>query len=673
MFRSTPTLLALLWLALATAACGTGAVGRAVAGKAPSAADALDEPALDPATIDCSSLGRARPLVVDWGSQDRLDLELTMRDRVAVVHYGCDGLRLLPSCTLAGSYRFAGVSRKEEMVQLTSADELAANLPFSAVKLQAEMKRGSAIDLALVMVGKHVTSVREGPRVLLEGECEGATHFVHSAYVGAFAMDRGTKGKARSLVDVFGRGGEASSSYQARRASKDGEVDACRGSKSADPRPPEQCASTLRIELYPLIDGGKPAGKKSEAKEDLDEPACPEGMVEHDGICTRPKEPEDRSCPKSNVKACRMRCDEGDAESCYRLAKLHFYGTGLERSFTKPIPLVLEACEGGVLPACTAFYDVSVYCENDAKRNQRDASHCMVGRRIPIVESACEKGAGKSCLLLANLASGSDDARWRRYMRRACDLGNGGACSRFAEAQLEGHHDVPTDVPAALETLERGCQGGEFMSCVTLFKVYDEGKHGVASDPERATTYEAQLCAQENAIGACMIVAKRYRDAPPGISRDRDKAIRFFRHACSLKLNPLAGEGCYALAEMLRFSGGRLSEKEKKEAVESYFEACRLSGEGCDFAITLTKQRAFRHDKQACVDGKADACERLGVTLADEGCRHEKPRQCKQLGAHAPSRLRGHCITSGKVDSVACEAWRKQGGEVPAFPASPSR
>lgn len=141
--------------------CGTGSVGDALRTEAPTAGEALGESSDG---IDCNDVGNTRPLIVDWTSQSRLDLELAMKEGVAVVHYGCDGFRVLPRCSMPGAYAFVGVSRKEDVIQLTSADELAANLPLSAAKLSAEMSRDSSLDLALVMVGKRTTSVA-GPRV----------------------------------------------------------------------------------------------------------------------------------------------------------------------------------------------------------------------------------------------------------------------------------------------------------------------------------------------------------------------------------------------------------------------------------------------------------------------------------------------------------------------------
>ena len=53
---------------------------------------------------------RGTPLVLDWSTQDRMDLEEAMHDGVAVVEYRCGKLRLIPGCRTTGGYGFLGMS-----------------------------------------------------------------------------------------------------------------------------------------------------------------------------------------------------------------------------------------------------------------------------------------------------------------------------------------------------------------------------------------------------------------------------------------------------------------------------------------------------------------------------------------------------------------------------------
>ena len=130
--------------------CGPGAVGEAARPEAPTGSEALEETA-----AACTGVGDyAEPLIVDWKSKERLDLEVAMKNAVAVVEYDCKTIRVLKDCSLEGSYEYAGVSLKEDVVQLKNADEVRANLPLSGVTLGGELERDSSIDIAMVMVGK---------------------------------------------------------------------------------------------------------------------------------------------------------------------------------------------------------------------------------------------------------------------------------------------------------------------------------------------------------------------------------------------------------------------------------------------------------------------------------------------------------------------------------------
>ncbi len=69
------------------------------------AADALGEDG-KPACRAVAAYGE--PLIVDWKSTDRLDLELAMKEGVAVVAYTCDRFKLLKRCKIEGSYGACG-------------------------------------------------------------------------------------------------------------------------------------------------------------------------------------------------------------------------------------------------------------------------------------------------------------------------------------------------------------------------------------------------------------------------------------------------------------------------------------------------------------------------------------------------------------------------------------
>jgi hypothetical protein len=236
--------------ALLVLSCG-GATGKAIRPVDPSAQNALNEEA----NVKACAPGPGQPLVVDMRSNDRSDFELAMKDGVAVVSYNCKELHLLRGCSLKGSYAFTGVSRKEDMVQLESKDEVAANMPVSGAKLSAGLKSGSTLDLALVTVGKKRATARDVNKGDLEGDCKEATHIVRGAYVGAFAMGTGTLGHAKAVAELFGAGVSAESKSDRQATTRDGDIASCRKATSDASAPPEDCQAILRLDLVPLRDG----------------------------------------------------------------------------------------------------------------------------------------------------------------------------------------------------------------------------------------------------------------------------------------------------------------------------------------------------------------------------------------------------------------------------------
>src|SRR3974390_2661279 len=106
-------------------ACGAGQVAGALRPKEQTAAEALGDDG------QCREVQKeATPLVVDWKPEDRGDLEIAMKQGIAVVSSDCHSIPLLRDCQIPGSYGYVGTSLKESIVRLDSADDLKANLPF---------------------------------------------------------------------------------------------------------------------------------------------------------------------------------------------------------------------------------------------------------------------------------------------------------------------------------------------------------------------------------------------------------------------------------------------------------------------------------------------------------------------------------------------------------------
>lgn len=658
-------------LLLGLLGCGTGSVGEALRTEAPTAGEALGESS---ETVDCKNVGNTRPLIVDWTSQARLDLELAMKDGVAVVHYGCDGFTVLPRCSMPGAYAFVGVSRKEDVIQLTSADELAANLPLSAAKLSAEMSRDSSLDLALVMVGKRTTSVAEVPRLLLNGECDGATHFVRAATIGAFAMDRGSQGQARAVADLFGAGAKASSASSSRRGAKDGELGACRTAKSSDETPPDQCQAAMRLDLAPLVEG-LGAGKKGAQKEAqfAAEEICPPGLVARDGKCARPTSAADESCDPDDVEACRTKCDAGNAESCHFLSGLYLLGRGVNVDEQRFFELSLKACDAGHLKACSSYGFVQFGCQSQqerAKKGGKPPPHAC-GKRDPrqVLSKACDAADGDACSTLAmTLPVGKTRTELRE---RACKLGKGDDCVGVGKTYLEGRSGVEKDPGRAVSFFSIGCDGGSSYSCSTLAQLFREGGDGVARDTKAAAEIDERMCAQ-GGVEACLNAGHAYEKAPPGVSRDLGRAERLYRAACRSGAYPRedVGKACARLGSLIRRKHkGGLPEDAEREMLAAMADGCTLAGIGCPQLRRRLEEKTYAERKAACVKGDAEACTWLQGLVLERGCEQDDERACKQLrieddAAYRRARRR-RCARDKRADSKACVALRELGEPMP--------
>ena len=456
-----------------------------------SANEALGEP-------KCLAVGeRDEPLVVDWKGHDRANLEAAMATGVAVVHYECGALRVLSDCHLDGSYRYLGVSRKEQVVELSDADDIGANLPAFGRTIAASLDRGSTLDLAMVLVGKQRTTVAEVKREMLRGSgdaCQGATHFVRGAFVGAFALGTSTRGKVlASFSDVVGAG--TSSSTLA--GFRDGDPSACRSSSADDTQPPSGCSALVRLELAPI------GGKASE------EPTCPAGTVMRDGACSKADVAKTaaHTCKEDDVEDCSEQCKKGDLRSCHRLAFTHYEGKGGARKDAAAAAAIFKKnCESGYGDSCDAIGVLHVEGDGVAKDPLLAVRYLQRG---------CE-GPDRSVNACVNLALRyqhgqgvvRDQSRAAAIFRKACDGGEARGCMGLGMLYADGA-GVPRDGLRAAALFKQSCDGGFAAGCHNLAAMYANGE-GVAPNPARARQYFQKAC-DDGHEDACESV-KQFRE-----------------------------------------------------------------------------------------------------------------------------------------------------------------
>ena len=279
--------LAFLVCAIALLGCGGGNAASRIA-KAPDYAPAGQAKC----TVHKS---QAAPLVVEWPPAERGRLEAALRAGLVAVHYdGCE-MELRPYCRVRGaSYEYAPVTRKRDEVSIRNEDELYAQLPAGAARLEGKLKSAGELHVDMTLVGRWESRRGAVARAELEGECDSATHVVSAVTVGAFTFSAGASADVGGGATAFGLGGTASSNSKRETLSQDGDPSACGNATGKDTAPPDGCGALLRIEVVPVATRAERASRRGppvEETRDRVEPPPAEVVVPPPRPTERPARP----------------------------------------------------------------------------------------------------------------------------------------------------------------------------------------------------------------------------------------------------------------------------------------------------------------------------------------------------------------------------------------------
>lgn len=527
--RSSIPLL-VLWTATA---CGPSAA-EAVRPKAVSASAALGEPSTSRSCHDVRE--GARPLVVDWKPEQRGDLEVAMSQGIAVMSYDCDKMTLLPDCVAEGSYGFKGVVFKQQLIRLQDEDEIRANLPLSggllAAHLKAELERGTTLDLATALIGNRTGSRTAVGRADLKGMCQGATHFVRGANVGAFVMQSGERAQVATAADLFSASASAGSRSTLLSRVEDGSITACMDTNSDSTSPPRNCGALIRIHLLPIgtdsatlsAAAHEPGGTaNSNAKV---EAACPADLVLRDGKCTKAVATAAHECRPGDAADCQLQCEKGQAASCARFARVLLKDSALPPDPQRIRQLFEAACQADQGDACS---DLGV--------------QWMVGkgtvpdppRALELFERACDLGEANGCFNLGNLyyegqGTGQDHRKAFTLFEQACNAGKPAGCINVGNMYDDGDA-VQVDSAKAFLLFKKACEGDAAIGCANLAYMYTEGK-SVPADQAMALALYEKACKLGNGR-ACEYAGMRYSTGE-GANADLAKARELRKRACEL-------------------------------------------------------------------------------------------------------------------------------------------
>lgn len=557
------------------ASCG-GATGEALRPEERTANDALGVEA-----AECTGTSAfARPLIVDWDPDARVDLEASMKDGIVVVKYDCNEMTILPGCKAKeASYTYAGVSRKEQVVQMKSMDDLQANVPVNSGKLGAELKSGRAIDVAMVMVGKQSTTVADLAADQLEGSCDGATHFVRSASLGAFSMATGSVGKAAAVAEMFGVGVGAKSESERKALNRDGSLESCKTSDPDQEAPPSECRAPIRLQLVPITEVVKVGVAKTEKaaeKKDVasEENPCPPGYKFVDEICTV-EDGKPFLCDPKDEAECKAQCDAGHADSCLNygnIVRRKNGSKGYAKAYGAAMPFFTKACNGESAEGCAAL---SVATDPDEEQPNFAA---LAKTSFGYASRACDLGSAVGCEKAGDMVGDDyykieDLTKAFRFYMRGCNLGRGISCWSAAQARFKGK-GIPKDGMEGVKLLVKACSGGSVDECNDAANVFEEGKYGVPKRPDMALKLNTIACRMDK--GYCIYMANTAHNMG-----QHELAAKMYIKACDEAED---GEGCEKAGDAYREGRGVSADEEAAKAYwakgcKQYEEtACKKAG-----------------------------------------------------------------------------------------------
>jgi hypothetical protein len=570
-----------------------------------SASEMLDELAVQP-NETCKTTP-VSPLIVDLRTPERADLAAAMKDGLAVVAYDCADLRVLPRCRRSGRYEFVGVERSEDVIRLKGENEVRANLFGGQFGVEGQVARRAVFDLALVTVGKQRASVVEVVRDELKGDCEGATHVVRGAYVGAFALSKETSGRVQAVAQVFVASARTSSAEQRLAQHRSGDLQACRASASTDVAPPDACSAMSRLELLPVVAKASEGSRDTERRRALDAAAaaqtCAAGYLWTGDKCA-PRTSDEARATCDGV-TCERRCREGHVPSCLR-ARRYYEGwditpSGEERMSSRSLSAadVTRVLEHG----CRLRHGESCIDRGDYAAGFQDMEHAQFtaenwAKARPWYQQGCEAGATVACLQVATSWQG--DAKATQWRERACKMGSALGCRELARELLKGA-GAEREMPRALALYERGCDSGLEENAHDCHEAARLALTGATPDRGRAARAWSTGCRLGD-DDSCVELSHSL-DKGQGVERDSAKATEVLQSACNALR--YRWSSCFALGERLE----KQSPPDVRGAYEAYARV-NLNGLALERAAMLLEKggSGLVADRAKAKSLRAEAC-----------------------------------------------------------------
>jgi hypothetical protein len=194
-----------------------------------------------------------KPLLVEWPSADRAELEARAAKGPVAVRYTACEMEILRTCQVPGHYAYTGVTRQDDRVKIKTTDELFAKVPIHAASLEAKLQKAGELTVDLSIVGTYALD-RGSVRVEdLQGECARATHVLSGLTVGAFEFSAGASAQLSADAHVVVAEATAKGGAERETLNRGGDRSACGRAGKQDAGPPEGCGALIRVEVLPVL------------------------------------------------------------------------------------------------------------------------------------------------------------------------------------------------------------------------------------------------------------------------------------------------------------------------------------------------------------------------------------------------------------------------------------
>ena len=470
----------------------------------------------------------AAPYTVSMPGGELVNLTTSLLEgKVVVVRYDCDeGLTVLSGCDLPDGSLYAeytpaytGTLLKETR-SFSGKDELQGNFSNVYAKVEASARREINLALDTRIIGSMTTTVSRIYKPALEraGGCEGATHFIKSAQIGAYKLDTSSSQAVQASVESMVASASGGASSDTSRGLAAGSFEGC---ENSDPQVAYELGCSVPVQLQLLPVRPLPPGKTEvPPPQPVNDPAqlapgCAiPGQVFSDGRCVSPEEAaasggyiceapdldnfneacrKDEACRgkiSGQIANCNKQCKLGNRESCRLLSEVYLHRNTPEDRPTEARSLLQSNC-GLVDPhpsSCTRLGMMYLRGEGPVD-NPRPEYAARIFKR--------------ACPLEGEVKLEKDDTRTIE------DLVDGRACTLVGEFYLTGDTFREPNPSQGLRYFERGCAMGNSDSCAGVgevnYRFYEENPQSF----ERAWQIEQERLKQQRQNAAARLEQER--------------------------------------------------------------------------------------------------------------------------------------------------------------------